>query len=112
MTIVDAIRSASSPHAVFFLVTAYIESLRHFERSSGVPPQALALPIAGARDLAARARVLKRVLLRLESIVPASELGAVLYCAVERLAGFEPAAADEVLTRRVRNGIRHSALSV
>ena len=29
MMIVDAIRSAATQHAVYFLATAYIESLRH-----------------------------------------------------------------------------------
>ena len=54
MTIVDAISAAPSEHAVYFLVTAYIESLRHFERSARVPEPVLQLPISGRADLARR----------------------------------------------------------
>ena len=90
MMIVDAIRAAATQHAVYFLVTAYIESLRHFERSSGVPAEALELPIEGRADLEHRARAIDQsTVVPFAAIVALSELAAVLACAVERLALLE-----------------------
>ena len=60
MTIIEAIHSAPSEHAVFFLLSAYVESLRHFERGAGVPAAALRLPIAGLADLGERLEVLQQ----------------------------------------------------
>jgi hypothetical protein len=86
MMIVDAISSASTEHAVHFLVTAYIESLRHFERSMRVPEAVLQLPISGSADLAARLNALKNNIdAPLEAVVPRSEFAGVLACAVARL---------------------------
>lgn len=93
MMIVDAVRSAPDEYAVYFLVTAYIESLRHFEHSAGVPAPVLQLPLAGPQDLATRLHLLKNnINVPLEAIVPASEIVAVLACAVARLGRFEAAA--------------------
>ena len=44
MMLADAISSATSEHAVYFLVTAYVESLHHFHRSLGIPERVIALP--------------------------------------------------------------------
>ena len=86
MMIVDAIRSAPSEHAVYFLVTAYMESLRHFEKSSGVPEPIMRLPIAGRDDLHQRRDLLQSTITApLEAVVPLSEVSAVLACAIERL---------------------------
>jgi hypothetical protein len=102
MKIVEAIQSAATQHAVYFLVTAYVESLRHFERTSGVPPAALALPIAGASDLEPR-----------EAMVAVSELAAVITCALGRLEALACAAQPESRAMaHVRNDSRRSALSV
>ena len=54
MMIIEAIESAASEHAVYFLATAYIESLHHFHRSLGLPEAVVALPLAGAADLRRR----------------------------------------------------------
>ncbi|HEX2825520.1 MAG TPA: hypothetical protein VHP37_04185 [Burkholderiales bacterium] len=109
MMIIDAIRSAATQHAVYFLVTAYIESLRHFERSSGVPSDVLDLPLRDNADLERRARQLdQHSVVPLEAIVPVSELAAVLECAAERLVTLDSIA----LIPSARSDSRRSALSV
>jgi hypothetical protein len=111
MMIVDAIRSASNPHAVHFLVTAYLESLRHFDRTCGVPAEAFHLPIGGSHDLEMRLDRLHEHAVPLEAIVAVAELVAVFACALERLAALsEPAAAGVMSLARSDNP--RSALSV
>jgi hypothetical protein len=114
--IVDAVSSAPSEHAVYFLVTAYMESLRHFERSSGVPQRVLDLPVAGAADLGERLSTLRRTMSSpVESIVAVSEVESVLTSALGRLSTLGelsqltpvPAAMHSA-----RSDNRHSALSV
>jgi hypothetical protein len=93
MIIVDAISSAPTEHAVYFLVTAYIESLCHFECSTGVPQPVLRLPIAGPADLAARLNTLENnVNVPLEAVVPVSEVAGVLASAVNRIGSLTGAA--------------------
>ena len=110
MMIVDAIRSAATQHAVYFLVTAYIESLRHFERSSGVPSEVLDLPLRDHADLTRRSRLLDRhILVPFTAVVAMSELATVLACAAERLAALD---ATSAFIPSARNDSRRSALSV
>ncbi|MDB5928130.1 MAG: hypothetical protein JWN13_7066 [Betaproteobacteria bacterium] len=86
MIIVDAINSAPTEHAVYFLVTAYIESLCHFNSSAGVPRPVLRLPISGPADLASRLDTLEsNVTVPLEAVVPVSEVAGVLSSAVNRI---------------------------
>jgi hypothetical protein len=86
MIIVDAINSAPTEHAVYFLVTAYIESLSHFNSGSGVPRPVLRLPISGPADLASRLDTLEHnVNVPLEAVVPVSEVAGVLASAVNRI---------------------------
>ena len=54
MMIIEAIESAASEHAVYFLTSAYIESLHHFHRSLGVPHAIIVLPLHGVADLRQR----------------------------------------------------------
>ena len=111
MMIVDAIRSASSRHAIYFLVTAYIESLAHFERASGVPRQGLALPVAGRADLEERLAMLEsHAGVPLEAIVPITELRAVLAGAIDRLRALDESATAPLMP--ARNDSLRSALSV
>ena len=87
MMILDAIDTASSEHAVFFLVTAYIESLHHFHRGLGIPEEVVKLPITGVSDLEERLDCLHhKVDVPPEAVVPACEVRAVLATAVQRLA--------------------------
>src|SRR5215210_2972688 len=96
MMIVDALSSAPTQHAVYFLVTAYIESLRHFEAAVAVPKAVLHLPISGRDDLASRLAVLQNNINRpLEAVVPVSEIASVLTCALTRLTRLNGVAASE-----------------
>ena len=54
MMIIEAIESAVSEHAVYFLASAYIESLHHFHRSLGIPHSIIVLPLHGVPDLRRR----------------------------------------------------------
>ena len=86
MMIVDAINSARTEHAVLFLVTAYIESLHHYQSCLGIPHSVIRLPVGGREDLEARLCALRHnINVPLEAVVPASEVSAVLATAVERL---------------------------
>ena len=95
MMIVDALSSASTQHAVYFLVTAYIESLRHFEASVAVPKAVLHLPLSGRDDLAARLAALQNnINVPLEGVVPVSEVATVLASAVQRLTALDSTATE------------------
>jgi hypothetical protein len=59
MMLADAIDSAVSEHAVYFLITAYLESLHHFHTSLGLPERVIALPLGGLDDLGRRAQMLR-----------------------------------------------------
>ena len=84
MMIADAINSANSEHAIYFLVTAFIESLRHFPLV--LPERAIELPVRGVEDLTQRLEVLCRnTNVSSEAGVVASEACAILLCALVRL---------------------------
>ena len=86
MMILDAINTAQNEHAVYFLVTAYLESLQHFPRGLGLPKSVMQLPIGGLDDLEQRLVSLQHDSnVTLECVVPAWEVSAVLTSAVERL---------------------------
>ncbi len=121
MMIVDAIDTAPSQHAVHFLVTAYMESLRHFERTCGVPPRVLELPVCDTRDLAERLEALHIVRdAPCNSGVVVSEVHAVLTAAIVRLDELGepgerregPSAPAAPAMHAVRNGSPRSSLSV
>ena len=95
MMIVDALSSAPTQHAVYFLVTAYIESLRHFD-AVAVPKAVLHLPLSGHDDLAARLALLQNSINGpLEAVVSVSEIAGVLACAMTRLTRLDAVAASE-----------------
>jgi hypothetical protein len=116
MTIVDAIDSAPTEHAVYFLVTAYIESLRHFERGCGVPKGAIELPVCGASDLTERLEMLRsNADVVPEYAVARSEAAAVLASALARLSSLAELAQSALAAaamRPARTDSRHSSLSV
>ena len=86
MMILDAISTAASEHAVYFLVTAYIESLHHFHRGMGIPESVISLPVEGLADLAERLAALRYDSNGpLQGVVPVSEVSAVLASALQRL---------------------------
>jgi hypothetical protein len=98
MIIVDAIQSAPTEHAVYFLVTAYIESLSHFECSAGLPRPVLRLPICGSADLASRLDTLETsIAVPHETVVPVSEVAGVLASAVSRIGSLTAASAHSTV---------------
>jgi hypothetical protein len=98
MMLADAISSATSEHAVYFLVAAYVESLHHFHRSLGIPERVIALPVAGLDDLEERLRLLRDTLgSTRQPVMSAAEMAAILECALARLRDVanEGSSADE-----------------
>jgi hypothetical protein len=92
MMIVDAIDSAPNEHTVYFLLTAYMESLGHFERSAGVPAHVLRLPIQGPDDLKSRLEAVhEHTGDTVDAIVPASEVAGVMTSAIRRLTHLDAA---------------------
>ena len=86
MMIIDAINSANNEHAVWFLVTAYLESLNHFHASLGLPLAVVALPVRGLADLRSRIAALRNCRpAPAEQSTPPAEVAAVLETAVGRL---------------------------
>ena len=86
MMLADAISSATSEHAVYFLVAAYVESLHHFHRSLGIPERVIALPLAGLDDLEERLRLLGDGLgSTRQPVMSAAEMAAILECSLARL---------------------------
>jgi len=84
--IVDAVHSAPTPTAVYFLLTAYLESLRHFQCTCGVPERTLDLPVVSPTDLRQRLDMLEHASGTFASPgVVVDELAAVIRCALERL---------------------------
>jgi hypothetical protein len=115
MMIVDAVSAAPTRHSVYFLVTAYIESLRHFERTCGVPLMVLHLPVNGADDLANRLDALRRnTEVSLDALVAVAEVAAVLSAALARLETLaaEVAPHPDASTPHARSDNRRCALSV
>jgi hypothetical protein len=61
MTIIEALGQADTDHIVFFLLTAYAESLCWYgSAKSSVPARVLRLPVAGIKDVLERVNALRR----------------------------------------------------
>jgi len=54
MMIIDVIRQAGDEHEIFFLVSAYIEAVRHCDKLKTLPEHMWTLPLAGTDDLETR----------------------------------------------------------
>jgi hypothetical protein len=64
LIITDAIKCADTEHVVYFLLTAYVETLDYYEPArSVVPPQVKRLPMVGKADVFERLRALRGALL-------------------------------------------------
>jgi hypothetical protein len=86
MMLADAIESAVSEHAVYFLLTAYVESLQHFHTSLHIPQCVIALPLGGLDDLVERVQTLREMSAAPDrDIAPDDEALAILECALKRL---------------------------
>jgi hypothetical protein len=116
MMIVDAVHSAPTPTAVYFLLTAYLESLRHFQCTCGVPERTLDLPVMSATDLRQRLDLLEHASGTFASPgVVIDELAAVIRCALERLEETDDTRSTHnagLVTYRVRSDNPHSSPSV
>lgn len=63
MKIIEAIGTADNEHVVYFLLTAYVETLDYYDPlRSCLPEHVKSLPIVGISDVAARLRTLRRVI--------------------------------------------------
>jgi hypothetical protein len=63
--IIEAIGTADNEHVVYFLLTAYVETLDYYDPlRSCLPEDVKSLPIAGISDVAARLRTLRRVIVQ------------------------------------------------
>jgi hypothetical protein len=101
MMLADAIDSAISEHAVYFLVTAYVESLHHFHTSLGLPERVIALPLGGTADLVERIRILREANnARANDMAAAVEAIAILEGALARLRKLAEAPVDRFAATR------------
>ena len=62
MIIVDAIRRASTEHVVYFLLSAWLETLVHTGRARALPAEAARLPVQGSVDVRRRLRIIREKL--------------------------------------------------
>lgn len=62
MLITDVIREADSAHEIYFLLTAYIEALRHCDPLHHLPDFMTELPVTGLADVLGRAGRMRSVL--------------------------------------------------
>ena len=62
MTLTDALDQAQTDHVIYFLLTAYVESLGWYDASrSAFPAQVTRIPVAGMRDVLRRLQSLLNV---------------------------------------------------
>jgi hypothetical protein len=65
VTITDALKQARTNHVVYFLLTAYVESLGWYDPPrSRLPARVMRLPVRGVADVIKRLNALRRVLRR------------------------------------------------
>lgn len=59
MPIIDAICEADSEHEIYFLLTAYVEAIRHCDKLGALPERLTRLPFPGVEDLKTRVEELR-----------------------------------------------------
>jgi len=62
MLITDVIREADNAHEIYFLLTAYVEAVRHCDPLHRLPDFMTELPVAGLADVKARAERMQSLL--------------------------------------------------
>jgi hypothetical protein len=62
MLVTEVIREAASEHEIYFLLTAYVEAVRHCDPLSCLPEEVRTLPLSGEEDVRARSERLSRML--------------------------------------------------
>jgi hypothetical protein len=91
VSIIEAIKRAESEHAVYFLLTAYLESLWHSDNAIGLRGSLRKLPIDGETDVEERARLLSQDECTTQGAIVA-EAAEIFRTASERLHGTRKAA--------------------
>jgi hypothetical protein len=59
MPIIDAICEADSEREIYFLLTAYVEAIRHCDKLGALPERLTRLPFPGVEDLKIRVEELR-----------------------------------------------------
>jgi hypothetical protein len=59
LIIVDAIRRARTEYVVYFLLSAWLETLAHTGRARALPAEAAQLPVRGSVDVRRRLRLIR-----------------------------------------------------
>ena len=70
MIIVDAIRRARTEYVVYFLLSAWLETLAHTGRARALPAEAAQLPVRGSVDVRRRLRLIREKLASDTDIAP------------------------------------------
>jgi hypothetical protein len=95
MHITQVIREARNEHALYFLLTAYVEAVGHGRAPQLISEYALQLPLKDRRDVEERCRVLQRKRKATGSYTTAphrgqlDEVAEIFACAAERLQALE-----------------------
>jgi hypothetical protein len=102
--ITQAIRNAENEHVVYFLLTAYVETLGYYDPlRSSLPEHVKALPICGLPDVAQRLSTVQRLLERRTEHDKAGvleEAADVLAASAQRLRALQDTA-DSIRRRRL-----------
>jgi hypothetical protein len=72
LIIVNAIRRARTEHVVYFLLSAWLETLQHTGRARALPADAVRLPVRGSVDVRRRLRLLREKLASSDDMAPQS----------------------------------------
>ena len=70
MIIVDAIRRARTEHVVYFLLSAWLETLAHTGRARVLPDEAARMPVRSSVDVTRRLRLIREKLASDHEISP------------------------------------------
>ena len=104
MKITQAIRNAESEHVVYFLLTAYVETLGYYDPlRSSLPEHVKALPVSGLPDVAQRLSTVQRLLERHtehDKAAVLQEAADILAASAQRLGALQDTA-DSIRSRRV-----------
>jgi hypothetical protein len=70
LIIIDAIRRARTDYVVYFLLSAWLETLQHTGRARAFPEGVTSLPVRNGRDVIHRLRLIRRKLARNDDTEP------------------------------------------
>jgi hypothetical protein len=70
LIIIDAIRRARTDYVVYFLLSAWLETLQHTGRARAFPEGVTSLPVRSGRDVIHRWRLIRKKLARIDDTEP------------------------------------------